>query len=140
MLEWHFGLAGIVYKHSFDAVSKASGELSRAIFHVMLLENAMGKGQGTEWERVGHILIGLGHHNSIGSLRSQSLHCKNKHLSLSCLGKNRDMPASGCALRSSGFVLLPWQSLRLDGPVNRTEPSNSEQHLKQPLCLLLWPL
>lgn len=46
MLEWHLGLAGIVYL-SFDAVSKASGELSRAIFHVMLLENVMGKGQGT---------------------------------------------------------------------------------------------
>lgn len=101
----------------------------------------MGKGQGTEWERVGHILIGLGHHDNIGSLRSQSLLCKNKHLSLSCLGKNRGTPpASGCSLRSSGFVLLLWQLLHLSVSVNQTDPSNSLQHFKKPLCLLLWPL
>lgn len=98
----------------------------------------MGKGQGTEWERVGHILIGLGHHDNISSLRLQSLLCKNKHLSLSCLGKNRGTPpASGCSLRSSGFVLLPWQSLRLSIPVNRTDPSNCVQHFKKPQCLPL---
>lgn len=95
----------------------------------------MGKGQGTEWERVGHILIGLGHYDNIGSLRSQSLLCKNKHLSLSCLGKNRGTPlARGCLLYSSGFVLLPWQLLRLGIPVNRTDPSKSVQHFKEPLC------
>lgn len=72
----------------------------------------MGKGQGTEWERVGHILIGLGHHDNIVPLGSQSLLCKNKPLSVSCLGKSRSMPpASVCSLPSSGSVLLPWQSL-----------------------------
>jgi len=87
---------------------------------------------------VGHILNGLGHDDSIGSLRSPSLLCENKHLLLSCLGKERGTPpASGCSQCSSGFVLLPWQLLHLGIPVNQTDPSNSAQHFKKPPCLPL---
>lgn len=70
----------------------------------------MGKGQGTEWERAGHILIGLGHHDNIGSLRSQRLLCKNKHLSVSCLGKSRATPP---AADVPAFLTAPSLALAL---------------------------
>lgn len=125
---------------SFDAVSKASRELRRAIFHVMLLENAMGKGQGPEWERAGHILIGLGHHDNIGSLRSPSLLCKNKHLLVSCLGKSRATPPAADAPAFLPFLLLPRPSLYLSIPANWADPTHRVHHPKKPLCLLQRPL
>lgn len=105
----------------------------------MLLENAMGKGQGTEWERVGHILIGLGHHDNIGSLRSQSLLCKNKHLSASCLGKSRKRLQSADVPAFLGSFSCPAFDVS-QRPCERTDPADAVQHPKKPLCLLLRPL
>lgn len=88
----------------------------------------MGKGQGTEWERIGHILIGLGHHDNIGSLRSQSMLCKNKHLSASCLGKSRKhLPPPMFPHSSAPSLARP--SLCLSVPANAQIP--------QMLCSIL---
>lgn len=84
----------------------------------------MGKGQGTEWERVGHILIGLGQHDNIGSLRSQSLLCKNKHLSVSCLGKNRDTPPTADV---PAFLMVPSLALAFAASQHPCKPGRSHR-------------